>query len=509
MVGLLLLRSYQADVDATRLRNLVDASIRIMAIRTFGLIFLVLVLSTVPLTVILVQTRRSIISSLSHLTKGVAVIGSGNLDFRIAEKENDEIGELSHAFNRMTADLKSVTASKADLEMEAAAREEAEEELLIANEQLWKNTLKLEEEIEERKHAEEARRESEQRWATTLASIGDAVIATDTSGRVTFMNATAEALTGWTIAEAAEKPVTQVFHIVNEQTRMQAEDPVSRVLELGSVVGLANHTVLLRRDGSEVPIDDSGSPIRDFDGRVFGVVLIFRDITQRRSAENLKEQFLGMLSHEIKTPLTVMIGSLNTLLQERDNVSEEESGQLLKDAYLEAEALADIVNNLLELTRSQAGRLVLTGEQVDVPELVGNMVRKAQAQYPNHRFEVRFEELPGLTADDVRLKRVVYNLLDNAAKYSPIESVVETMVQVKDGHLLFSVKDQGDGISLEDQARLFVPFERLGRDSAGATGGTGLGLIVCKRLVEAHGGSIWVRSEPGKGSTFYFTLPLD
>ena len=132
---------------------------------------------------------------------------------------------------------------------------------------------------------EEAVRESEQRWATTLASIGDAVIATDVEGKVAFMNAMAEELTGWTIGEAAVKPVTVVFNIINEQTRKQVESPIIKVLREGMVVGLANHTILVRKDGTEIPIDDSGAPIKDREGKTLGVVLVFHDIIERKRAE--------------------------------------------------------------------------------------------------------------------------------------------------------------------------------------------------------------------------------
>ena len=129
--------------------------------------------------------------------------------------------------------------------------------------------------------------ESEQRWATTLASIGDAVIATDVAGRITFMNGVAEKLTGWTLNEATRRPVQEIFKIINEFTRKIVEDPVAKVLEKGMIVGLANHTILVRKDGTEAAIDDSGAPIRDKKGKVTGVVLIFRDITERKKAEEI------------------------------------------------------------------------------------------------------------------------------------------------------------------------------------------------------------------------------
>jgi PAS domain S-box-containing protein len=146
-------------------------------------------------------------------------------------------------------------------------------------------TAELEQEVVQRRRAEEELRESEERWATTLGSIGDAVIATDTNGRITFINGVAEELTGWTLPEASGKPVTDVFKIINEHTRSEVEDPVAKVLREGMVVGLANHTILVRKDGTEVPIDDSGAPIRDAGGTTMGVVLVFRDITGRKQAE--------------------------------------------------------------------------------------------------------------------------------------------------------------------------------------------------------------------------------
>ena len=214
---------------------------------TFGVYFL---------AIYLLIYRRAL-NSISNLQAETKIIGEGNLDHRIKIDRQDEIGELSQAFNQMTANLKTVTTCKADLENE----------------------------VEGRKLAETALRESEQRWSTTLSSIGDAVIATDLSGRVMFMNGVAEELTGWTLNETTEKPIRHVFHIINEQNRQEVEDPVAKVLEKGMIVGLANHTVLIRKDGTEVPIDDSGAPIKDKDGNIEGVVLIFRDITERKKAE--------------------------------------------------------------------------------------------------------------------------------------------------------------------------------------------------------------------------------
>ncbi len=243
--------------DASRLSQMLHDQADQMKQTNITLIFALLgIFIAYFLTNYLIFYRRAL-KSISDLQAGTRIIGSGNLDYFIETNKQDEIGELSRAFNQMTADLKGVTASKAELEKE----------------------------ITERKRAEEALQESEQRWATTLASIGDAVIATDIEGRVTFMNLVSEALTGWKLTDALTKPVTEVFNIINEHTRREADNPVTKVLREGMIVGLANHTILVRKDGTEVPIDDSGAPIKDWGGKTMGVVLVFRDITERKRAE--------------------------------------------------------------------------------------------------------------------------------------------------------------------------------------------------------------------------------
>jgi PAS domain S-box-containing protein len=157
---------------------------------------------------------------------------------------------------------------------------------------LWHHT-----DITQQKKNEKALRESEQRWATTLSSIGDAVIATDTEGKITFLNKVAEELTGWTLQEASTHPLDKIFNIINEQTRQKVENPVTRVLKEGMVVGLANHTLLVRKDGHLVPIDDSGAPIKDKEGKTTGVVLVFRDITERKKSDEMIAQQAFMLAN--------------------------------------------------------------------------------------------------------------------------------------------------------------------------------------------------------------------
>jgi len=249
--------------------------------------------------------------------------------------------------------------------------------------------------------------------------------------------------------------------------------------------------------------------INNFDGSV-STLEIFHDITERKRVEQLKDEFIGLVSHEMRSPLTVITGALNTVLTEGPNLSRKEERQLLEDAAWEAGTLAHILGNLLELSRVQADRLFLSFEPVDVKVVIRNAVRRIKRQSSIHRFVLGLpKELPPVRADVMRLERILHNLLENAVKYSPDGGHIRVSAKMDSEHLVIGVSDHGIGISPQDQAKLFAPFQRLGNSRVEGVKGTGLGLLVCRRLVEAHGGRIWVESELGKGSTFFFTLPLE
>lgn len=225
-----------------------------------------------------------------------------------------------------------------------------------------------------------------------------------------------------------------------------------------------------------------------------------------KKMDEMKDEFLGLVSHEMRTPLTVIIGALHTVLTEADKLSPEDTRQLIEDALHEGEALSAILMNLLELARSQANRLHLVEQPVDVRQTIDTVVAATQKQTTKHRLVVDCPDPLTVSADRIRLERILSNLVDNAAKYSPPDSEVRVFARRNGNDVLFGVADQGVGISTSDQKRLFRPFQRLDITDS-RVGGTGLGLVLCQRLVEAHHGRIWVESQLGKGATFCFTLP--
>lgn len=250
-------------------------------------------------------------------------------------------------------------------------------------------------------------------------------------------------------------------------------------------------------------------PVKDISGGVQGLVLSLVDTTNRKKLEQLKDDFIGFVSHELRSPLTVIIGAVNTALSEEERLSQEEKHQLLQDAAWEAESLSHLVGNLLELSRAQADRLQLYAEPLRVNRIVQNVIERIRQQSPAHHFLIDLpKRLPKVYADQLRLERILHNLLENAIKYSPQGGEIRVFAERDGEYLVVGVSDEGIGISPIDQKKIFEPFQRLGESTLDEVKGTGLGLIVCLRLVEAHGGRIWVESQLGHGSTFLFTIPV-
>jgi PAS domain S-box-containing protein len=354
---------------------------------------------------------------------------------------------------------------------------------------------------------------------TTLTSIGDAVVATDAAGRVTFMNRVAESLTGWTEAQAQGRTFQEVLTLVNEETRSPVDNPAAKALREGVIVGLANHTILISRDGVERPIDDSAAPIRNAQGETIGVVLVFRDVAKRRESEaqlrrlnrDLRrtnqdlQQFSYAASHDLKEPLRTVSNYLQ-LIRARysGKVLDEQAGQLFDVAVAGAQRMHALVEALLEYSRAgEVGDSTLV--PVAVEKVVGDAIANLQSSITETNASVTLGPLPVVTANPLHLTQVFENLIGNALKYRS-EQPPRICVSAEEGahEWVFSVEDNGIGIQPEYQAQIFGIFKRL---HGAEYPGTGIGLATCKKIVDRHGGNIWVASQPGKGSRFSFTLP--
>jgi PAS domain S-box-containing protein len=352
--------------------------------------------------------------------------------------------------------------------------------------------------ITERKRIENELRVKDYAVASAISGIAIA----DLDGNITYVNPSCLSLWGYEKEEEIlSKHVSAFF-----ADRSGARAVIKVVLEEGAWQGEIKART---EDGSAFDVQVSANLVTDENGEPFCMMASFVDITERKKLEQLKDEFIGLVSHELRTPLTVISGCLSTVLSEWERLPSGEAQQLLRDAILESESMSHLVENLLELSRYQAQRLALYPEPTNVKSLAGNTLTKVKRQAPSHQFVNSIPDgLQLVNADPWRVDRILYNLLENAAKYSPPGSQIKVSAKAEPEYLVIGVSDQGKGLSPSEQARLFNAFQRLENGRPDQTRGIGLGLLVCRRLVEAHGGNMWVESKKGKGSTFFFTLPL-
>ena len=336
--------------------------------------------------------------------------------------------------------------------------------------------------------------------AHLLEVTNDAIYATDANDKIVYWNPAAEEMYGWLSGEVLGKTPSQV--IKSEKPAIAPKTPKLRNHD----VSIPIEMVVKRKDGSSFWVESVSKAYFDGFGKLVGYVVANHDITERKQTEKIKDEFIGMISHELKSPLTVLIGSLHVATDK--NLPAADLPDILQSAISSSEELADIINNLLELSRAQMQRLRLDFEPFAISELTTKIVNSLGAKSKIHSITVDIQDnLPKLNADRLRIERVLTNLVDNAIKYSPNGGEIILSVRKQGNEILFGITDHGIGISKQTQEHLFEPFYR-GQHPYPAIPGIGLGLSVCKRLVEAHNGRIWVESKLKEGSTFFVALPL-
>lgn len=369
------------------------------------------------------------------------------------------------------------------------------------------------------KHRMEKRLKESERWlATTLKSIGDAVIATDAQGCIKFMNPIAETLTGWKQGEAWGKSFEEVFHIIHEKTRTQAESPVTRVFREGIMVGIGDHILLVAKDGTEVPIDDSAAPIRDDKGNLTGVVVVFRGVRDRVEAERSLRQyavelqarnedlnaFAHTVAHDLKAPLNPIIGFAQVLEENYASMPDKELRELLGMIVRSGRKMNNIIEELLLL--AEVRKTDVNVHPLPMGRIVAEAQQRLAYMIEEKQVEVNLPDTwPLALGYSPWIEEVWANYLSNGIKYGgqpPCLSLGATTES--NGMVRFWIRDNGPGLTPEERARLFTPFTQLSQVRAT---GHGLGLSIVQRIVEKLGGQVAVDSEVGRGCVFTFTLP--
>ena len=342
-------------------------------------------------------------------------------------------------------------------------------------------------------------REAEERGqaARVLGYVADGVFLVDAKGVVRLWNPAAEAITGVPAEAVLGRPVEEV--ILGWEALAQA---VSIASAPASSTCPAT-TLPVELQGRELWLSVAGVNFAE------GTVYAFRDLTEERRLEELKADFIATVSHELRTPIAAVHGAVKTLERE-DGVTEDLRRALFTIISDQSERLVDLVDDILLTSQVDSGRLVLASEQVDVSDVARGVIEAARTHAPE---ELSLElvappSVAAVAADRDKLRQVLANLVGNAIKYSPGTGRIEVQLEPRRTHLRIAVRDEGIGIPQPEQQRIFEKFYRLYPNTSRGVSGTGLGLYICRELVRRMGGSIWVESSGGSGSTFFVELPL-
>jgi len=354
--------------------------------------------------------------------------------------------------------------------------------------------------------------QEKRRLDAILVYSADGVMILDPGQRISVFNRALSELTGWPAAEAIGRHHDEVITWAKLETEMDLSQAVAGGWPLAQDRGgkspLYVEGDLRQRSGGKVSVGITYAPLLDRGRRLVNIIANVRDITRFREADRLKSTFVSIVSHELKTPVATILGYAETLARPDATWDPETGRELAETIKDEAKRLDNMITDLLDASRVQAGALPMTVEETALDELAGRVAQRFQVQTDKHEIGTRFPKgFPPVKGDPARLEQVLNNLVSNAIRYSPQGGRINIQGRSQPDSVIVTVSDEGIGIPATEQGRIFDPFYRVDDSPTRTTRGTGLGLFLARAIVEAHGGRIWVESEPGKGSSFSFSLP--
>jgi PAS domain S-box-containing protein len=336
--------------------------------------------------------------------------------------------------------------------------------------------------------------------ARVLEHVDDGVFLVDGEGLIQHWNPAAHAITGLSSEEVLGRPA---------EAALPGWQAVGALVPVAAAPGPGSHapkTLPLEFEGKELWLSISGVRFAD------GVVYAFRNVTEERALDELKDEFVATVSHELRTPLAAIYGSAQTLQRPDLDLDDESRVRLLDVITNESERLTRIASDILLANTLDSGRLMLARERVDLGALAREVVdemRVCFAQRQDISIELSGDDLPASVAGDAdKLRQVLINLIDNAVKYSPDGGRVEVEIETRENGARVVIRDEGIGIPRSEQQRIFGKFYRVDPQLSRGIGGTGLGLYICRELLRRMQGRVWVVSGEGEGSTFFVDLPL-
>jgi len=368
--------------------------------------------------------------------------------------------------------------------------------------------------VTEQHEAEQALHMATRQRELILESVGDGIYGIDLEGRLTFINQAGAHALGYTPEELTGRDLHEVIHHSHADGTpySKSTDPILQALRRCESIRMRDE-VFWRHDGSAFPVEYSANPLLE-EGIISGMVVAFQDVSERRRLERMKDEFISTVSHELRTPLTSLRASLGLITSGTLDKRPEKQRQMLDMAIGNCDRLIRLVNDILDFEKVEKGKLPLDRQPVEAIDLLRRAADVAYTAASQVHITVRVDAAHvQVLCDEERILQVLNELVANAIKFSPPDTAIRLSAQPgkenSDGsdEVCFTVEDEGRGIAAEKLERIFERFQQGDASDSRALGGTGLGLALCRSIVEQHGGRIWAESAPGKGSQFHFTLP--
>jgi PAS domain S-box-containing protein len=363
--------------------------------------------------------------------------------------------------------------------------------------------------ITERKKSEQQIYNIKVRDEAILASIGDAVLACDINGKILLFNKIAEEITGFSSKQAIGSHYNKIINLITEKEEKPKNDFIYEAITYDKRTEMANHVLLIKKDGNKVPVADSAAPIKNLDGKIIGCVVVFRDVTKERQLDQAKRDFISLSSHQLRTPLSTNKWVLESMIDDQ-NLSPKQQSKL-NSLITSNERLIHLVNDLLNVNRIESNKLLINKQLIDLRQLVDNLVEILKPLTSKKQKNIKVNapsEIKNVLCDPILITEAIENILTNAIYYSPENSQdIDLAIEVRKDDYLISIHNSGV-IDLEtiEKIKNFERFVRGDNAQKQQPSGSGLGLYITKKVVEANGGNLWFESNKKIGTIFYITI---
>ncbi|HEY3704873.1 MAG TPA: PAS domain S-box protein [Terracidiphilus sp.] len=364
--------------------------------------------------------------------------------------------------------------------------------------------------VTEQHEAEEALHLATRQRELILQSVGDGIYGIDLDGRLTFINEAGARALGYEPGQLTGRVIHDLIHHSHADGTPYSKvtSPILQGMRRQETVRQRDE-VFWRADGTSIPVEYTASPLIE-DRRISGMVVAFQDVSERRRLEKMKDEFISTVSHELRTPLTSLRASLGLISSGALEKRPEKQKHMLEMAISNCDRLTRLVNDILDFDKVEKGAMPLRRVPVEAVDLLRRASDVAHGHAADAGLRFRIEAIPALVlADEDRILQVLNELVSNAIKFSPPNTLITLSAQPSGkSDVCFVVEDQGQGIAPEKLEHIFDRFQQGDASDTRALGGTGLGLALCRSIVEQHNGRVWAESTPGRGSRFSFTLPI-